>query len=269
MGGQYLESAGGYTSGGYVDGINTGSQQITHTNNVGDPGTRKGTMDNGAMGEAIWISENGNSIVQVVSVDSSNTIEYALLAGTTNTDVQDDFAYPQKYRTLFKGGLDYTSSEWTHYDGGGSFPFAGGVQPYDEVCGDLSTGDWTDGVDTSTQRLTSVGDVSGIDGSFTDQLIAVINNEMFCISETGGAVVQVDSLFGDKHTFYYNLIDGTTDANVQTYFSSANALRFVLKDTDTESEWYYYDNGGSYPFEPGGGGAGSAVSISVNYIYVE
>ncbi len=268
MAGQYLEFLGGFTSGDYTDGVNTTTQQMTHTNNVGDPGSRKGDMDAGAFPEAIFISENGNSIVQVVGVDSTNTIEYALLAGTTNVDVQANFSATQKYRVLFKGGLDYTSSEWTHYDSGGSFPFAGGVPPYDEVAGDLTTGDWIKGVDTVTQRISAEGDVAAPDGSFTDQLLILINADMFCISETGGAVIQLLSL-DTKHTFFYGLIDGTTDANVQTYFSNDNTFRFVLKDTDTESEWYYYDNGGSYPFEPGGGGAGSVVSISVNYIYVE
>lgn len=246
MAGQYLEFLGGFTSGTYTDGVSTSTQQLTHTNTgPGLPGSRKGDMDAGAFPDAILISENGNSIVQVSSVDSTNTIGYALLAGTTNVDVQADFAAPQKYRVVFKGGTTYTSSEWTHYNGGGSFPFAGGVQPYDEVCGDLTTGDWVDGVDTVTQRITSVGSVTN--GTYEDQLIALINNEMFCISETGGAVIQLASL-DTKHTFFYDLIAGTTDANVQSYFSNDNTFRFVLKDEHVNSEWTYYNNGGTYPY---------------------
>lgn len=242
MAGQALELLGNFTSGDWDKGVNTTADQITYVTE----GTRA-TLLTTAYNDAIAISEDGSAIIQLPSMASTNTANYVALAGTTDGQIQTAFEWPNNHRIIFK--TIETDTEWFHYDNGGTFPYNGGVQTFDEFLGDYSVPDWDLGVDTVAQEVTFFPAAATVEGSLYRRVVPVINNEMICISETNNIVIQ-QSVSSTLDKFHYDLLDGATNVEVQTNFESPNRFRIILKDTDPASEWFYYDAGGAFPFVP-------------------
>ena len=57
------------------------------------------------------------------------------------------------------------------------------------------------------------------------------------------------SFTGDINTLDYITLLGT-DAMIQAGFEYPNVFRVLEPDADINSEYYYYNNGGSYPWTP-------------------
>lgn len=138
--------------------------------------------------------------------------------------------------------------------------------PYDEHLGEYTAGDWIKGVSTILSRCTSVTN-AGQEGTLSGLLTEATHLNMICISEIAGTVIKAIEIRSTE-TFEYALLDGATNTDVQNNFEyPSNNFKILLVDTDTSSEWYYYDNGGAYPFSPSGDTEARVTRLTAQVLY--
>lgn len=111
---------------------------------------------------------------------------------------------------------------------------------FEMYLGSYSVGDFDNGVDTTGAQLSVPGTQVG-STEFT-------GFEDYIIVLKTGAVLKLTTI-PDANTANYSVLLGT-DAQIQAGAEYPNVFRVLEPDADVNSEYYHYDNGGSYPWIP-------------------
>lgn len=127
---------------------------------------------------------------------------------------------------------------------GGEIDGSNSPDKFEAYNSNFNLGAFIGGVSISASNMTSSGD-EGFIGSYFGGVGSSIILGSILVAKNG-AVVKV-SVENNANTLTYTTLQGT-DEEIQKGFEHPRVFRVLKPDADPASEYYYYENGGTYPF---------------------